>query len=249
MKTKEIHSLWTQFITKYPNVFQSRSVKKNMKAAAGAGPGEKTDTPKHPRIKSEISVLHQKYKTMRSDTLSALFKSEPVLWSDYHKLSEENEESFPTDEIPRNKIISELKKIKTKRTISVIDMGCGKADIARSFAGDDRFHFQNYDHISIDETVVERDIGSLVEEDDTVEICILCLAMWGSNSRDYVKEAYRVLESNGRLYIVEPTKRWTTDETTLENTGDKLTTLLSDVGFQIQSKTIEKFSYIVCVKI
>ena len=32
--------------------------------------------------------------------------------------------------------------------------------------------------------------------------------MWGSNCKEYIQEAYRILESNGTLFIIEPTKRW-----------------------------------------
>ena len=31
--------------------------------------------------------------------------------------------------------------------------------------------------------------------------------MWGSNRKTYITEAHRILESGGRLYIMEATKR------------------------------------------
>ena len=104
-------------------------------------------------------------------------------------------------------------------------------------------------------------------EDHSVEICILCLAMWGSNCHDYVREAYRILESGGKLYIMEATKRWTsvatesvaTESVATKNVtenlveaepADKLKKLLEESGFQIDSKksSVEKFSLFVCTK-
>jgi ubiquinone/menaquinone biosynthesis C-methylase UbiE len=79
--------------------------------------------------------------------------------------------------------------------------------------------------------------------------------MWGSNCHDYVREAYRILESGGKLYIMEATKRWTSVATESESVAggppaDKLKTLLEETGFQIDSKksSVEKFSLFVCTK-
>ena len=93
--------------------------------------------------------------------------------------------------------------------------------------------------------------------------------MWGSNCHDYVREAYRILESGGKLYIMEATKRWTSEATESEATeseateseateseclteggapADKLKVLLENSGFQIAKSSIEKFCLFVCTK-
>jgi ribosomal RNA-processing protein 8 len=194
------------------------------------------------RVHSELSQLHQKYKTLTSEHLRQTFDETPSLWHTYHAISEENEKSFPEQEIPRNRIIQELEKIKSKRTKIVVDMGCGKAHIARYFQ-DTRFKFINLDHVSSNELVVSRDISNTELDDDSVEICILSLAMWGTNFTSYVREAYRILESNGILYLMEPTKRWTDVEP-----ADKLHALLEESGFRIVEKKIEKFALFICSK-
>jgi superfamily II DNA or RNA helicase/predicted ABC-type ATPase len=198
---------------------------------------------KRERVHSELSDLHQKYKTLTSDNLRKLFADDPSLWLTYHSISEENEKSFPEDGIPRNRIIRELNKIKTNRQRVVIDMGCGKAQISEFFKTDTRFKFINYDHIKSNETVISCDISRIPLDDDSVEICILSLAMWGSNCKSYISEAYRVLESGGKLYMIEPTKRWT--ETT---NADRLKTLLHESGFKIIEESIEKFCLFECIK-
>jgi hypothetical protein len=197
------------------------------------------------RTKSELSVLHQRYKTLTSQNLQKEFQETPELWHKYHAISEENEKSFPNEGIPRNRIINEMTEIKGKRTRSVVDMGCGKAQIADHFTNDSRFTFINYDHVSSKENVLVQDISNTELEDNSVEICILCLAMWGSNCHNYVKEAYRILESGGKLYIMEATKRWTTDG---DEAGKRLKSLLEDTGFQITKQSIEKFCLFVCSK-
>ena len=214
---------------------------------------------KRERVKSELSIRHQRYKTMNSQTLHKEFTEDPESWLKYHAMSEENEESFPEDEIPRTRIIDELNKIHTTRTKSVVDMGCGKAQIAEHYKNDTRFKFFNYDHVSSNDAVTSCDISRTPLDDNSVEICILSLAMWGSNCEGYITEASRILESNGELYIIEPTKRhrWSEyDE--LGNIvpgkeGDKLKRLLETNGFHIKKPYVkkpyvEKFCLFVCSK-
>ena len=234
--------LWEEFVKEY------LTPKKSMKLRII--PFEETTEcteQKRIRVKSELSVLHQKYKTMRSDTLAQYWIDNPTAWQEYHRISETNEESFPSESIPRNQIIRELEEITMKkdRTKDVLDLGCGKALIAKHFQdkGDTRFKFTNIDHVAIDESVQVGDISKLPFENGSVEICILSLAMWGSNCKEYIQEVHRVLESGGRLYIIEPTKRWT--ETDAEPAG-RLRELLKD--FKILQESIEKFTFIVAMK-
>jgi ribosomal RNA-processing protein 8 len=204
-------------------------------------------------MKSEISILHQKYKTMTSTNLHNTFKTDPSLWEKYHAISEENESSFSPESIPRNRIISELdkQKINPKRPKLVVDMGCGKAHIAEHFKDDSRFIFHNYDHISSSPNITECDISRTPLEDNSVDFCILSLAMWGSNCQEYLAEAHRILDSNGKLYIIEPTKRWSK---VVENSvvsgseGEDLICLLESTGFETRVNMVDKFCFIICTR-
>jgi ribosomal RNA-processing protein 8 len=212
-----------------------------------------TSEKKRERVKSEISILHQRYKTLKSENLYVEFNQHPELWNVYHNISEENERSFPEESIPRNRIIQELNKIKTKRTRLIVDMGCGKGQISQHFANDPRFQFINYDHISSNNTIISCDISKTPLEENMVEICILSLAMWGSNCKEYVKETNRILESGGKLYIIEPTKRWSEQDEYGNiipyKEGNKMKVLLEESGFKIVEQSIEKFCMFICIKI
>jgi superfamily II DNA or RNA helicase len=274
MKDETRYNIWTEFLEEYKEYFNKDTStttdnnttnveeiieiipvpKKSMKLTKSKKTLEKQfkETPeqKRQRTKSELSVLHQKYKTLKSSNLQNTFKEDIQLWYNYHQISEENEKSFPEDEIPRNRIIQELNKIKTKRRKVVVDMGCGKAQISEYYKDDNRFEFINYDHIAVNDNVQECDISKLPLEDDAVEICILSLAMWGSNCREYIMEANRILESGGTLYIIEPTKRWSNKDETgnIINEGCKLKTLLEENSFKIVEESINKFYLLKCVK-
>ena len=239
MGNPEIRKIWEDTVQKYPCLSGKTTKSMNLSITNAV-----TESPeqKRQRVHSELSQLHQKYKTLTSDHLREAFTENPSLWHTYHAISEENETSFPEQEIPRNRVIQELAKIKSKRTKLVVDMGCGKAHIARHFQ-DTRFKFINLDHVACDVTVTACDISNTKLEEDSVEICILSLAMWGSNCKDYLREAHRILESNGILYLIEPTKRWTETEP-----ADKLSALLEESGFRIVEKTIAKFALFICSK-
>ena len=265
MKSQERYDTWRQFLEEYSEYFDTSDDKSEISVTKKPKKSMKlqqtTKQPKEPkestqekraRIHSDISLLHQKYKTLNSSNLSKEFNENPDLWHTYHNISEENEKSFPQEEIPRNRIIAELNKIKTKRRKIVVDMGCGKGHISQHYMNDTRFQFYNYDHISSNETIIPCDISTLPLEDDSVEICILSLVMWGSNCKEYIGQAHRVLESGGKMYIIEPTKRWTEKDDSgnlvVGKEGCKLKRLLCEYGFHILEEYIEKFCLIVCVK-
>ena len=91
-------------------------------------------------------------------------------------------------------------------------------------------------------------------EDDSIEICIMSLAMWGTNCNEYIIEANRVLESGGKLYMIDSTKRWS--ESNVETglieegkEGGKLNNILCESGFQIISQNIDKWCMFICEKI
>lgn len=210
---------------------------------------------RHEIIKTELSILHQKYKTLNSKNLNKLFQETPSLFYEYHEMAAKNEESFPGNEIPRNRIINEIKKIKSKRQMIIADLGCGLAKIAEYFKNDKRFIFHNFDHIAINETVTKADISNVPLNNDSVEICILSLAMWGSNCQKYLKEAHRILETHGTLYIIEPTKRWSEKIDGSLNSiptgkeASKLIELLEKNNFKIIMNSVNKFAMFTCVKV
>jgi hypothetical protein len=227
--------------------------KKSMKLPKTNKQKVETNDQKQIRVKSVMSQLHQRYKTLKSENLKKEFNENPEIWHKYHAISEENEKSFPNQDIPRNRIIRELDELKFKKTKHIVDMGCGKAQISHYFKHDKRFEFINYDHISSNDTIISCDISKIPLEDNEVDICILSLAMWGSNCEEYIQEASRILESNGLLYIIEPTKRWSEkdeNENIIEGKeASRLKMLLDKNSFTIKKQSIEKFCLFVCVKI
>ena len=211
---------------------------------------KKSETPaqRKERVKSEISILHQKYKTMTSQNLSTYFKEHPKKWNEYHKISKANEESFLDSEIPRNKMIKYLENLPGKKKKVIVDLGCGHAEINHHFKDNKRFEFNNFDHHSANEMVLVKDIKNTELYDYSVDIGILSLAMWGSNCKDYLEEAYRILDTGGTLLIAEAYKRWNKDLDDEGNPVNRLVKLLEENNFTIIENQENKFMFIECRK-
>ena len=242
MANEDIRNQWKEFVEdpKYSKYFQ-----KKKKSNAASKKARETEGERRERQKCELSDLHQKYKTMTSTNLRSHFERDLEAWHHYHKLVEANEETFHHHDIPRNRIIAELDK-KRKTSKKVIDMGCGLGQLAEALS-ESKLDIYSYDHVSAKEHVVHCDISNLPHEDESVNVAVLSLAMWGSNCENYVKEAHRVLEEDGILYMVEPTKRWS--EGDKQDDAARLRRLLEETGFRITEADIGgKFSFFKCTK-
>ena len=254
MANPDIRAEWEATLEKYAEYLTQPKLKMKKQTEIPLPSAEST-APHHFPRPSKIALLHLKYHRMRSDNLHATFKENPQLWREYHDTRKDTFAKYDPPSIPSNQIIRKLEEYKTKRKKVVVDMGCGEAPIAHYFLdkNDNRFIFHNYDHQSGgDPLIQEVDISSLPLEDASVEIAIMSLALWGTdeNCTQYIKEAYRVLESGGKFYISDSTNKWSPKPLTPENGGELLRTLLTKNGFVIRDETIgTPFCLFVCEKI
>lgn len=139
-------------------------------------------------------------------------------------------------------IIKKIEKLDNGDDRVIVDMGCGKARLSKHFEDKEHLVFHNFDHVAIDDTVVVKDISDTGLENESVECVVLCLAMWGSNCKDHVREAHMILKRGGELFIAEAYSRWVDED---EN---RLKKLLEDNDFIIRKIEEEKFLYITGIK-
>jgi len=250
-KNYEYKKEWIEFISdpKYSKYFDSAKPKKDMsKPEIKPKTDKEIKEERQKRSQSELSQLHKEYKTKNSQNLNTFFKENPEKWKEYHKISKDNEESFQEEEIPRNKMIKYLEELPGKKKKVVADLGCGFAEINQHFQDNSRFEFHNFDHISDNDMVVSRDIKNTELEDYSVDIAILSLAMWGSNCKEYLQEAYRILDTGGTVLIAEAFKRWNKELDDEGNPINRLVNLLEENNFTIIEKIENKFMFIECRK-
>jgi len=205
------------------------------------------------RQKSELSQYHAKYTRMYPCNLSAHFKENPNEFVEYHRVRDANFANYNKEDRPYMRIAAELRQIKTNRTRVVVDMGCGLAHLSAELANDERFRFLNYDHVASEKNVISCDIAHLPLKNAEVDVCVLSFALWGPSSIDNLKEAMRILDTGGRLYLIDSTRRWSIPDATTGlivegSEGQLLMEMVSNTGFQIVKQHIDKYCMIVCSK-
>lgn len=196
---------------------------------------EDFDTPEWHKKQSIISEFNRRGKVTNSHRFHTEITQNPKDWFEYHKARHESMKTW--NEIPYEYIAS---KIKNKNRV-VADFGCGE-NLMKTFIPNNKVY--SFDHIAIDDSVIACDMAHTPLEDETIDIAVFSLALWGSNYEDYFKEAYRLLNYDGLMYIAEPSKSYDAVErmeliNQLKRNGFTLVGDIEDRG---------KFFYIVVMK-
>jgi ribosomal RNA-processing protein 8 len=113
-----------------------------------------------------------------------------------------------------------------------VDLGCGEGEFAESFAADLKHRkfktFKDvisYDLVSVKPHIQACDIAKLPLADSSIDITIFCLSLMGTNYKQFIKEAFRVLKVGGLLIISEIVSRYSSVQdfvAVVSNFGAKL---------------------------
>ena len=201
-------------------------------------PGITDSEDRERRITSELSEFNRRGKTTLSTTMHKEFTDNPNSWFRYHKLRKERMDQW--DEIPYEYIATKIRNRKHK----IIDFGCGENLFRHCVPHNEVISF---DHVAIDDSVIACDIKDVSEyvSNESVDVAMFSLALWGTNYKDYITEANRVLNYGGVIHIAEPAKSYETPE---DEQG--LIDLITESGFTIVGhiERRSKFIYITGIK-
>ena len=150
---------------------------------------------------SKFRMLNEMLYTSKSKDAFDYFKSNKEDFEIYHSGFSSQAEKWPCN--PNDIFIKELKK-KQYRSKSIIDLGCGEANIAKSLLIDNpNVDIMSFDIKALNDRVTECDIKSLPLDNKSKDIGIFCLSLMGVNFIEFIIEANRVLKDNGILYVAE----------------------------------------------
>jgi SAM-dependent methyltransferase len=183
--------------------------------------------------------FNRDWSTKYSRNLHEELKKDPSKWHEYHELYREKRKSW--EEMPYEYIASFI----LKRPDWVVgDFGCGDNLMRKYLKNGSIFSF---DHVAIDESVIECDMAKVPLENDFLDVAVYSLSLMGRNFQDYLEEAKRVLKPYGKIFIAEPinSQKWGEDifqgiKKELENKG---------FGSIVKLKANEKFIYVQAEKI
>jgi len=162
---------------------------------------------------SRFRYLNEQLYTQPGNASAKLFRSDPTLFPSYHQGFQHQAEQWPLD--PLNTIIADCLRLDDEAVIA--DFGCGEARLARSV--ENKVH--SFDLVALNERVTACDMANVPLEDSTVDVAVFCLSLMGTNIRDFLFEAARVLKVGGTLKIAELESRFQGDtcniDTFIEN--------------------------------
>ena len=185
---------------------------------------------------SPYKLTGRAWATQKSSTTHEKLQSNPAEWHAYHAARDISFQGYADQsQIPRNRIIAHLAN-KRKHRLRILDLGCGRNNIAQYYTDTDKDHkfiIQGYDHIA------EEGSGALVgniadlaaqEEDESADICIYSQSLMGSDWRDYLTEGHRMLRYNGEFIISEHIKLLDDVRAELGRLGCKVESVNADAG-------------------
>ncbi|KAJ7320443.1 hypothetical protein JRQ81_019954 [Phrynocephalus forsythii] len=89
-------------------------------------------------------------------------------------------------------------------SLVVADFGCGDCTLARSL----RNKVHCFDLVALDPRVTVCDMAQVPLETESVDVAVFCLALMGTNLREILEEANRVLRVGGTLLVAEVASRF-----------------------------------------
>lgn len=182
------------------------------------------NTPSSFRVTSQFSKMNGRISCSLSSTTHERMKKDPSEFHNYHTLYREIRNSWC--EIPYKVIAN---KLMNTSNLIIGDFGCGEALLSKMLP---QHTVLSIDHVAIDDTVLVQDIAHTQLPDNSLDVVVFSLSLMGTNWRDYLKEANRVLKQPGYLRIAEPANKWKDEKI------DKLRNAIVEVGFDTVGEPI-----------
>jgi superfamily II DNA or RNA helicase len=198
-----------------------------------SAPETNPSNPKRVITDSPYKITGRLWSTQKSTTTHEKLQSNPAEWHAYHAARDISFQGYDQSQIPRNRIIAHLAN-KRKYRLRILDLGCGRNNIAQHFASDKdhKFMIQGYDHVAEEGSGAR--IGNIAdlsahEEDQSVEICIYSQSLMGSDWREYLTEGRRMLRYGCEFIISEHIKMLDEVRAELVRLGCKIESVDADV--------------------
>lgn len=173
---------------------------------------------------SRFRMINQQLYSSTGAEAKSLFDQDPHMFDVYHRGFAAQVAKWP--ENPIDRIISHVQSL-SEDTV-VCDFGCGEAKLAESV----RQRVYSFDLVAINERVTECDMAHVPLKRHTVDLCVFCLSLMGTNVSEFIREARRVVRKGGEMRICEVSSRF--------SSFDQFVDDVEKFGFRLES--MEEFS-------
>ena len=132
--------------------------------------------------------LNEKLYTQSGSNSLKMFQKDPKAFEVYHEGFMSQASKWPVD--PLAKIITSIMKM--SGTLEIADFGCGEARLAKALQDSSTVH--SFDLVKVNDFVTVCDFAHTPLQNDCCDVVVFCLSLMGTNLKDFVKEANRVLK-------------------------------------------------------
>jgi hypothetical protein len=215
-------------------------------------PPESNPVSKRVIVDSPYKLTGRAWATQKSTTTHEKLQSNPAEWHAYHAARDISFQGYvDQSQIPRNRVIAHLNN-KRKHRLRILDLGCGRNNIAQHYADEKKFTIQGYDHIADEGSgALIGNIADLAaqEEDESADICIYSQSLMGSDWRNYLTEGHRMLRYNGEFIISEHIKMLDDVRVELGRLGCKVESINADADAAEADDKVAKWFVLVARKV
>ncbi|MBZ3879856.1 Ribosomal RNA-processing protein 8 [Sciurus carolinensis] len=149
---------------------------------------------------ARFRYLNEQLYSGPSSAAQRLFQEDPEAFLLYHRGFQSQMKKWPLQ--PVDRIARDLRQ--RPASLVVADFGCGDCRLASSV----RNPVHCFDLASLDPRVTVCDMAQVPLEDESVDVAVFCLSLMGTNIRDFLEEANRVLKPGGLLKVAEVSSRF-----------------------------------------
>ncbi|XP_019488021.1 PREDICTED: ribosomal RNA-processing protein 8 isoform X2 [Hipposideros armiger] len=171
---------------------------------------------------ARFRYLNEQLYSEPSSAAQRLFQEDPEAFLLYHRGFQSQVKKWPLQ--PVDRIARDLRQ--RPASLVVADFGCGDCRLASSI----RNPVHCFDLASLDPRVTVCDMAQVPLEDESVDVAVFCLSLMGTNIRDFLEEANRVLKPKGLLKVAEVSSRFEDVRTFLG--------AVAKLGFKVISKDL-----------
>lgn len=145
--------------------------------------------------------LNEQLYKCESQSALRLFETEgSEAFKAYHEGYRQQVSQWPYN--PLNRIIKSIQKLPIKSI--VVDFGCGEARLAQVVPQE----VISIDLVAAAPAVIACDMAHTPLKAETADVAVFCLSLMGTNLKDFLIEANRVLKPRGTLKIAEVASRF-----------------------------------------
>ena len=169
---------------------------------------------------SRFRMINEQMYTSTGSEAKGMFDSNPELFAVYHNGFATQVSKWETN--PLDHIITYVKTLPKSSIIA--DFGCGEAKLAQSVPQT----VHSFDLVATNDHVTACDMAHTPLSTGTVDVCIFCLSLMGTNVSDFILEARRVLKDDGVMRICEVISRFSSVDSFVKD--------VEVFGFKLQKK-------------